>query len=284
MSSSTCARSNCNKPVYVESNGLVHPFCGKTCAAAERSAAITTLGKCSSNFCYRPKYKETNGNIYDYCGRTCAIKSSIISLEKEDQPKQSICKVKCARNGCSQERYADPNEPTKFFSFCNRKCYWAEINSLSTTKITVVSNMDLDYNRISDNFMKVLPNIKIQGILRLQMPKKIGEAHLELRKQKKFVHQMYHGTKANCNIKNLINNQNLQCNLIGGTCGVCGIIQEGNSTKHSRYNGQMWFARQPSTSMGYTSGEYRAIFCVDIATDDNINDYLIINSDAVSIY
>ncbi|RHZ82814.1 hypothetical protein Glove_103g217 [Diversispora epigaea] len=290
-----CSQLNCNKPVYIESNGHTHPFCGKTCAGLARLAAVNTIGKCSSNFCCRPKYKDDSGNIYDYCGRTCAIKSSAIALEKENQSprnvseEQNLCKTKCSRTDCSKKRYIDPNNPTKFFSFCNRKCYWTEINSLTTTKITLVSKKDLDYDRISEGFMKVLPNIQIQAILRLQMAKQIVEAHLEFRKKKKYVHQMYHGTSASCNIKNLIKNQTLQCNSLGvgvggiKACGICGILREGNSTKHSNYNGQMWFARQPSISIQYTSGEYKGIFCVDVATDDNNNNYTIIDSNAASL-
>ncbi|CAG8482853.1 1062_t:CDS:2 [Diversispora eburnea] len=278
-----CARSNCRKPVYIESDGYTHPYCGKTCASVAISVAINTIGKCSYSFCRRPRYMDADGKIFDYCGRTCANR-----LEKGDE------------NQCQQ--FIDLIEPTKYYSFCNRECYWTEINELTTTKITLISKMDLDYIQISDNFLKVLPNIKIQGILRLQMPKKIGEAHLNLRKKEKIVYQMYHGTSANCDLKRLIKYQRPQCNLpisttvatggcnlfgggverVGKACGVCGIIREGNSTKHSKHNGQMWFARQPSISMGYTSGEYRAIFCVDVVTGDN-SDYATINSNAVSI-
>ncbi|RHZ82750.1 hypothetical protein Glove_103g208 [Diversispora epigaea] len=310
-----CARSNCRKPVYVESDGYTHSYCGRTCASVARSVAINTIGKCSYSFCRRPKYMDADGKIFDYCGRTCAI---ILSLEKEDKNQgqqllsenevnnnvsgeKNLCGVKCSRTDCSRERYIDPIEPTKFYSFCNRKCYWTEINSLTTTKITLVSKMDFDYIRIFDNFMKEFPNIKIQGILRLQMPKKIGEAHLKLRKKKKIVHQMYHGTYANCDLKKLIKYQKPQCklpirstggcNLFGrgvgrggrGVCGVCGIIREGNSTKYSNYSGQMWFARQPSISIQYTSGEYKAIFCVDVVTGETACNYEIIDSNAASL-
>ncbi|RHZ82861.1 hypothetical protein Glove_103g172 [Diversispora epigaea] len=306
-----CARSNCQKPVYVESDGYAHPYCGKTCESA--AVAINTIRTCSYSFCHRSRYMDANGKFFDYCGRTCAIRSlEVEGGENQDQRllckngvnnnnnnvsgEKNLCGVKCSRTDCSRERFVDPIEPTKFYSFCNRECYWTEINSLTTTKITLVSKMDFDYTRISDDFMKELPNIKIQGILRLQMPKKIGEAHLKLRKKKKIVYQMYHGTYANCDLKKLIKYKKPQCNLPisatggsgsnlfggggGGMCGVCGIIREGNSTKYSNHNGKMWFASLPSISISYTSGEIKAIFCVDVVTGKTACNYEIIDSNA----
>lgn len=332
---SICARPNCPKPVYVEPDGFTHPYCGKTCASIARSFAIHAVGKCSNSFCHRPRYADNDGTIFDYCGRTCANRSRarVIIQDGRDNGKNENdnivdvvdvppvdINVTVEGNSCSvsdypRERYTVQVDPTPSDLEGPSK----EIDSSTTTKITSVSVDDLDYIRISSKFMKALPNIRIQGILRLQMPKKIVDAHMTLR-NKRPVRQMYHGTYAICDLKNLIKCKRPQCNppssidlqlntrLVNNyvnislgrargmgigreVCGVCGIIREGNSTKFSNHGGQMWFARNPSVSIQYTGGKYKAIFCVDVVTDEIIgntfgfmnNGYAIINTDAVSI-
>jgi len=151
------------------------------------------------------------------------------------------------------------------------------METLTSTKITSLSPNDLDYIRVHQRFKSSLPQVKIQGILLLQMPKHIFAAHNALRKNTP-VHGMYHGTKSVCDPGNLITRKTPICK--SNACGVCGIIRQGNKISYSR-DGQLWFGGSPIISNGYTGGLVnKAIFCVDVLSSTPPQDYLTIQSEA----
>ncbi|GET54406.1 hypothetical protein GLOIN_2v1792359 [Rhizophagus irregularis DAOM 181602=DAOM 197198] len=50
-------------------------------------------------------------------------------------------------------------------------------------------------------------------------------------------------------------------NVIVPCCGMCGIIQNGNQGKYSRFNGRMWFANNSAISLGYCGlSTFRTMF------------------------
>ncbi|CAG8555243.1 14076_t:CDS:2 [Acaulospora morrowiae] len=259
----TCARSDCNRPVYTEADGYAHPYCSKTCASIYKA----NVGKCSNSECRKLKYVEADGKVFDYCGRTCA-----------QIPR------KCARDGCKNSKYIQPKRKN-FYLFCSPACYWKGSDSLVSTKITPLSTNNLDYIRIQRRFSSALPQVTILGILLLQMPSNIVKAHNALKSNMaasgSALYKMYHGTKSTCDPVNLISRKEPTCNA---GCGVCGIIREGNKTSYSRSGvNQMWFAKSPATSISYTYGSNKAIFCVDIISPTPPTDYIIVNSNASTL-
>ncbi|CAG8486166.1 14166_t:CDS:2 [Acaulospora colombiana] len=258
----TCIRSNCNKPAYVEVNGIVHPYCSKTCA----SVYTANVRKCSNTWCNKLRYVEADGTVFAYCGKTCAR-----------------TQTKCARNGCNRGRYTQSSDRTKFYLFCNPACYWSESDNLTSTKITSLSPSNLKYVHVYQQFLSMMSQARIQGILLLQMPKNIVRAHDNLKKGMSIsgtrLHRMYHGTKSLCDPGKLITNRRPSCK---SGCGVCGIIKEGNNNHYSHDRTNMWFARNPATSNSYTGGHVnKAIFCVDVISSSAPTDFIIVNSNPV---
>ncbi|CAG8578956.1 898_t:CDS:1 [Racocetra fulgida] len=210
-----------------------------------------SIGKCDNPNCSKKKYRDINGNIYGYCCRTCA---------------RSCVRV-CARSGCGKKAYGDPTDSTKFHVYCNPNCFWLDGQNLTTTKLTLLDPNDLDYINGEKKFLAGLPNAKIQGILRIQMPQTVVHAHLMMKQQSGLKSlKMYHGTRALCDPGALLTNLTSQCSP-GTTCGVCGITREGNNPARSKHGGNMWFADNPSTSLGYCGGTTNsnlAIFMIDV--------------------
>ncbi|CAG8697802.1 17701_t:CDS:1 [Cetraspora pellucida] len=263
-----CSRPTCNKKVYVESSGMVHPYCGRTCAFIDLRSSSMSVGKCNNSNCTKQKYRDVNGTIHGYCSRTCA---------------RSCVRI-CARTGCRRKAYEDPADPSKFHVYCNPNCFWLDGQNLTSTKLTLLNPNDLDYVNAEKKFLAGLPNAKIQGILRIQMPQSIVHAHL-IAKQQSGLNplKMYHGTQALCDPGSLLTNLAPQCSP-GTTCGICGIAREGNNPARSKHNGNMWFADNPSTSLGYCRGTANSnlgIFMIDVlAQAQNI---VIVNQAAVCI-
>ncbi|RIB21126.1 hypothetical protein C2G38_2034638 [Gigaspora rosea] len=265
----SCARPTCNKKVYVESNGVVHPYCGRTCAFIDLRNISTNIGECNNPNCSKQKYSDVIGNVYDYCSRTCA----------------RSCTRFCIRAECGRKAYVDPTDPSKFHVYCSSKCFWLDGKNLTVTKLTLLNPNDLDYINAEKKFLNGLPNAKIQGILRIQMPKTIVHAHLLMKKQSGLkTLKMYHGTRALCDPGSFLTNFAPQCSP-GTTCGACGITREGNNPALSKHGGNMWFAESSQISNGYCGGSTNAnlaMFMVDVlATTANI---VIVNQAAATFF
>ena len=54
---------------------------------------------------------------------------------------------------------------------------------------------------------------------------------------------MFHGTKISCNPQRFINGNS---NFCVTNCGMCGIIQNGNQGKYSRFNGSKYYQFEKS--------------------------------------
>ncbi|RIA89851.1 hypothetical protein C1645_824177 [Glomus cerebriforme] len=167
-----------------------------------------------------------------------------------------------------------------------------ESKSIRKTKLLTLSSKDKEYIEIQEFFRIGLPNKKILGIIRLQMPTKLVEAHEKYKKdvalsnnlsESQICHRMFHGTKTSfiCKPQHFINNKCALFCKIG--CGVCGIAQEGNRTKYSHYTQRMWFANNSATSLSYCSNNnVKAMFVVDVVSPLP-NSILIIEKDEATI-
>jgi len=163
---------------------------------------------------------------------------------------------------------------------------------IKRTKLTTLSSKDKEYIEVQKFFHVGLPNKKIHGIVRLQMPTKLVETHEQFKKQvaqkhnlseSKVCHRMFHGTKTAmiCKPQHFVNNKCALFCKFG--CGVCGIIQEGNRKKYSHYTQRMWFANNSATSLSYCSGTtMKAMFVVDVVSP-TANSILIIDHDEATI-
>ncbi|POG67384.1 hypothetical protein GLOIN_2v1647061, partial [Rhizophagus irregularis DAOM 181602=DAOM 197198] len=162
MSSSRqiCSRNGCRKVAYVESNGFIHPYCGRTCAFEVLNNPPPTP-RCKNPVCSRQRYIDPSGIQYDYCGKNCA--------RQHLNPKA----LNCSRPNCQKRVYTDPQDKKKFYSYCSSACYWSECSTLTATQLSLLNKNDLDYIWAHQRFISMLPNAKIKGIFRLQMPKKL---------------------------------------------------------------------------------------------------------------
>jgi len=259
MSSSRqiCSRNGCKKTTFVESNGFVHPYCGRTCAFEVLNNPPATP-RCKNPVCSRQRYTDPSGIQYDYCGKNCA--------RQHLNPKA----INCSRPNCQKRVYTDPQDKKKTYSYCSSVCYWLECSTLTQTKSTLLNKNDLDYIWAHQRFISMLPNVKIKGIIRLQMPKKLVDAHQKLKKKlatqgslsfNAVTHKMYHGTKTLCDPLQYMKQLSPNC---GAGCGLCGIVSRGNDTACSRNNNNMWFANNPSVSYGYCNNPIKVIFMVDV--------------------
>lgn len=167
------------------------------------------------------------------------------------------------------------------------------IKTTRRTKLKTLSPKDEEYIEIKKLFQVGLPNKNILGIIRLQMPTRLIKAHEQFKKELSqnnnnvsesvICHRMFHGTKTAfiCKPQHFINNKCALFCKIG--CGVCGIVQEGNKTKYSRYNQRMWFANNSATSLSYcSSNNVKAMFVVDVVSTSP-NSILIIEKDEATI-
>ncbi|CAI2162650.1 6944_t:CDS:2 [Funneliformis geosporum] len=178
---------------------------------------------------------------------------------------------------------------------------------LSKTKLKVLFEGDAEYNQIRDYFYNGLPHANIHSIIQLQMPTKLINAHARYKHNlllnnlsttqddslDMFTNRMFHGTKISCNPKRLINGHNSYCMF---NCGMCGILQNGNQRKYSRFNGRMWFANSSAISLGYcnlstsrtifnctpfaSKSSLLAMFVVDVVSY-NSSDIIIVDKDEI---
>jgi len=166
------------------------------------------------------------------------------------------------------------------------------VKNIRKTKLKTLSSKDKEYIEIQQSFQVGLPSKKILGVIRLQMPTKLVETHEQFKKdlaqtnglsESQICHRMFHGTKTAfiCKPQHFINNKCALFCKIG--CGVCGIVQEGNKSKYSRYNQRMWFANNSATSLSYcSSNNVKAMFVVDVVSTSP-NSILIIEKDEATI-
>jgi len=174
------------------------------------------------------------------------------------------------------------------WKYCSPSCYWLEGSTITNTKLTLLNRNDSDYIWVRRRFRTMLPQAKIKGIIRLQMPKSLVDAHQKLKNQiaiqyflpsESITHRMFHGTKTSCDPLQYITRLSPICS---SGCGLCGITSKGNDTAFSRYSGQMWFANNASTSLGYCSGSnVKVMFVVDVLSP-TANSILIVSQKAVS--
>ncbi|CAI2167138.1 7696_t:CDS:2 [Funneliformis geosporum] len=274
--SQICLRTGCSKPVYIETNGLAHPYCGKTCASFEINKS-GCIKRCKNPSCSRQNYVDLAGFQYDYCGKTCARQ-----FLNSEAPY-------CIRSNCPRRAYTDPQDKKKFHSYCSPSCYWLECSTLTKTKLSLLKANDLDFIAAHQRFISMLPQVNIKAIFRLQMPKPLVDAHQNLKNQlakqhnlplNLVTHKMFHGTKANCDPLQYLSRLSPLCS---NGCGLCGIVTQGNNTAYSRNSGQMWFANHASTSAGYCSGgSVNVIFMVDVLAP-SANSILIVGQNAATL-
>ncbi|CAG8536457.1 5800_t:CDS:2 [Dentiscutata erythropus] len=141
----------------------------------------------------------------------------------------------------------------------------------NTTRMMILNKDDPDYIAISQRFLVGLPRARINAILRLQMPKKLVDAHEQYKQQTGFpTHQMFHGTNVRCNPERYYGQPGWE--YCKDNCGLCGISQYG-----------MWFARHSSVSLGYCGNvAIKAMFSVDIVSQTAQN-IIIVDKEAVII-
>ncbi|CAG8677209.1 16120_t:CDS:1, partial [Racocetra fulgida] len=101
------------------------------------------------------------------------------------------------------------------------------------TKITVLSMDDSDYLSVKKFFLSGLPVHTVLGILKMDMPTKLVEAHEKYKRQNygMLTHRMFHGTRSLCDPQRFITNPQAEFCKYG--CGVCGIMREGNKTTYA---------------------------------------------------
>ncbi|CAG8449270.1 14357_t:CDS:2 [Funneliformis mosseae] len=271
-----CARTGCNKSIYIETGGFKHPYCGRTCA----TNIISKSNACFNPNCTRQKYIGPNNVQFDYCGRSCA---------RQHLSSNALSAPTCSRTSCPKRVYTDPQNKAKFHAFCSKNCYWLECSTLTNTKLSLLNANDLDHIWAHQRFISMLPQAKIKGIFRLQMPKNLVDAHQNLKKQiatqnnlplNRVTHKMFHGTKHSCDPLQYINRPSPVCS---SNCGLCGIVSKGNVSTFSKYNGQMWFANNASISLGYCNGgTTNAIFMVDVLAP-TANSILIVSQNAATL-
>ncbi|CAG8535490.1 10853_t:CDS:2 [Acaulospora colombiana] len=153
----------------------------------------------------------------------------------------------------------------------------------STTRIVRMNQNDPDYIAVQQRFLAGIPNAKIQAILRMNMPRRLVDAHENYKNQtRQIVHQMFHGTRVACNPEKYYDN-NAELTFCATGCGLCGISQNGNLCSVSKHSGRMWFARHSSTSLGYCgSVQIKAMFSVDVVSPSTTpQDIIIVDKEAV---
>ncbi|CAG8619926.1 11417_t:CDS:2, partial [Ambispora leptoticha] len=166
--------------------------------------------------------------------------------------------------------YVDPQDPKKFKSYCSARCYWSQVTSLMLTRSSVLEPNDIDYISIHEKFIADLPRSNVIAIIRLQMSYEICRNFFEYRKNlaatnkvkpEEVTHRMFHGTKTNCNPTEVL----CSSRFCEKSCGMCGIVKEGNRKIFSRYSGKMWFAASSSISLSYCgNNDVKAMFVIDV--------------------
>ncbi|CAG8639368.1 1448_t:CDS:2 [Acaulospora morrowiae] len=155
---------------------------------------------------------------------------------------------------------------------------------------------DKEYINIASLFRKTQTYTEIEGIIRLQMPVSIVDSHMKYKKriarenflnEEIVTHRMFHGTKTRkgCNPERFLkNNHEKNQSFCKSYCGGCGIAQAGNQTKFSRYTNRMWFANDPSVSIGYCDpfGKKKIMFVVSVVSPRS-DSILIVDKDEATL-
>nr|CAG8438500.1 15366_t:CDS:2 [Entrophospora candida] len=175
----------------------------------------------------------------------------------------------CIRIECNKPCFVETNG--RKHPFCGKTC--AKIFIDSNLSKCSNANYDLDYDVAKRSFLNGIPSAKIHGIIRIQMPKIIVDAHQILKKQPGLrSYKLFHGTKTTCDPMNITRCLRTICNTsVNNNCGVCGIITKGNDTTCSRYGGTMWFAQSSNTSLCYCSVDKgnKAMFLLDVLSNNS---------------
>ncbi|CAG8619461.1 11013_t:CDS:2 [Ambispora gerdemannii] len=181
---------------------------------------------------------------------------------------------RCALSTCHNLAYIDPQDPKKYKAYCSARCYWGQVSKQTQTLPTLLESHDLDYMAIHEKFIADLPRTQVLAIIRLQMSREISRNFFEYRKNlaitnkvkpEALTHRMFHGTKTGCDPTEMLC-YNRFCEK---SCGMCGIVREGNRKEFSRYAGKMWFAANSSISLSYCGcNSVKAMFVIDVVHAD----------------
>ncbi|CAG8517860.1 33346_t:CDS:2, partial [Racocetra persica] len=135
-----------------------------------------------------------------------------------------------------------------------------------TTHLTPSSG---EYLKVHTNFITKMAarySVQVHSIFRVEVPKHINQNHEAYKKRNINLNcsQYFHGTKHNCDIRNL-NNSGICSNA---ACCVCNIIRTGFRLN----NGHVWFSPDAWYSHGYAAagvGSSRAMFIIDVVGASN---------------
>ncbi|CAG8546499.1 15065_t:CDS:2 [Funneliformis mosseae] len=240
---------------------------------------VTTITTSTANFTQDLSPLKNSGSLGN--GKTFPI-------NKGNSTESSFC---CGRKNCNSPRSTDPNNSGKSFTYCTSNCFWEEIHTLTTSKLTLLSENDPDYDRVKTRFDSTIHNnAEIKFILRLQMSKMITDKFLEHKQLiaenhakdgNMLVHRMFHGTYYACSTENLWNDDRKFC---AESCGMCGIIQKGMLKEVSRQNPRkLWFAKNARISLEYCrygNENLFTMFVVDVVNAQEAEILVIDNNEA----
>ncbi|CAI2171167.1 19277_t:CDS:2 [Funneliformis geosporum] len=242
---------------------------------------VTTITTPTSNFTQDSSPFKNSGSLG----------SGKVSLVNKGNSNESS--FSCGRESCNSPRSTDPNNSGKYFTYCTSNCFWEEIHTLTTSKFTLLSENDPDYDCVKTRFDSTIKiNAEIKFILRLQMSKKITDRFLEHKQlvakshaidENMVVHRMFHGTYYACGTENLWNDDRKLC---AASCGMCGIIQNGMLKEVSRQNPQqLWFAKKARISLDYCRYRNENLFTMFIVDVVNAQDaeILVINNNEATL-
>ncbi|CAI2192405.1 2998_t:CDS:2, partial [Funneliformis geosporum] len=208
---------------------------------------VTTITTPTSNFTQDSSPFKNSGSLG----------SGKVSLVNKGNSNESS--FSCGRESCNSPRSTDPNNSGKYFTYCTSNCFWEEIHTLTTSKFTLLSENDPDYDyRFLEHKQLVAKSHAID--------------------ENMVVHRMFHGTYYACGTENLWNDDRKLC---AASCGMCGIIQNGMLKEVSRQNPQqLWFAKKARISLDYCRYRNENLFTMFIVDVVNAQDaeILVINN------
>ncbi|CAG8587852.1 14357_t:CDS:2 [Acaulospora morrowiae] len=152
------------------------------------------------------------------------------------------------------------------------------------TRMTILNPKDNEYVKVQQRFLRGIPNARIQAIIRMNMPRRLVDAHERYKQATKMtVNEMFHGTIVACNAERYYKDNNTEVNFCTVNCGLCGISQNGNLRNVSKHGGRMWFARHSSISLGYCGAvPIKAMFSVEIVANNN-QDIIIVDKEEATL-
>ncbi|CAG8515179.1 653_t:CDS:2 [Ambispora gerdemannii] len=102
-----CERSGCQNRCYIENNGKIHPFCGRTCANQHQSGGGARIGvknvgpNCSREGCTRKAYRDPRNEkmFHSFCSKECysrdgekLVRTKLTVLQENDIDYQYVLK------------------------------------------------------------------------------------------------------------------------------------------------------------------------------------------------